>query len=67
MFNSDVRSKCTNDLLKTYHKTFCQTLEKLGVPSQEHPSFCEILEDYQLSLQVAVLQVSIIVLYENLN
>ena len=57
---SDVRSKCTNDLLKSYHKMFCQTLEKLGVPSQEQPSFCEILEDYQISLQVAVLQVSII-------
>ena len=55
---SDVRDCCTNDLLKSYHKVFCQTMDKFGIPSQEQPSFCEILEDYQISLQVAILQVS---------
>merc|ERR1719266_1462440 len=55
---SDVRSCYTNDLLRSYHKVFCQTMDKFGIPSQEQPSFCEILEDYQISLQVAILQVS---------
>ena len=55
---SDVRQTCTNDLLKSYHKVFCETLEKFGVSTEEQPSFAEIMEDYQISLQAAILQVS---------
>ena len=55
---SDVRQTCTNDLLKSYHKVFCETLEKFGVSTEEQPSFAEIIEDYQISLQAAILQVS---------
>jgi len=53
---SDVRQTCTNDLLKSYHKVFCETLEKFGVSTEEQPSFAEIMEDYQISLQAAILQ-----------
>lgn len=53
----DVRDDATNDLLKSYHQVYCQTLNKFAIPTEDHPSFKELLEDYQISLQVAVLQV----------
>lgn len=54
----DVREDSTNDLLKSYHTIYCQTLDKFNIPPEDQPSFRELMEDYQISLQVAVLQVN---------
>ncbi len=53
----EVREDSSNDLLKSYHQVYCQTLDKLSVAKEEQPSFRELEDDYAISSQVAVLQV----------
>ena len=54
-----VRDQSTTDLLKTYYDAFCDTCSQLGVCQKDQPSFYELKEDYEISLQVAALQVNL--------
>ena len=52
----EVREDGTTDLLNSYLEVFNLTLEKFNVSADEKLTLPELLEDYQISLQVAVLQ-----------